>query len=246
MKIRFPHRGPRTAGALALALALGACGSAPPIPDWQLTAKASADHAVEAALSGDARVEAREFDRARAETARTGRADQVARVELLRCAAQVATLRFEPVCAGFEPLRVDAGDAERAYAAYLIARPDPAQIALLPESQRVVASALLARAATSAAASTAPAAMDAGRLRAIADPLARLVAAAVALRGDVASPAVVDVAIDTASQQGWRRALLAWLEFKRLAAERRGDGETAGAVRRRIDLVTGSGAGAAR
>jgi hypothetical protein len=45
----------------------------------------------------------------------------VARAELIRCAAQVASLVFER-CAGFEALRADAGGQERDYADYLEGR----------------------------------------------------------------------------------------------------------------------------
>src|SRR5690606_26186324 len=85
----------------ALGLALAACGNTPQPPQWQMNAKGSAERATEAWLVGDSRIEAAEFARARAEVARTGRADLVARVELLRCATRVAVLDFDP-CAGFE------------------------------------------------------------------------------------------------------------------------------------------------
>jgi len=86
------------------------------MPDWQVSAVGHVERFTQALLRGDARVEAREFDLARAEVARTGRPELVARVELTHCAARVASLDFAP-CTGFEPLRADAGEAERAYAA---------------------------------------------------------------------------------------------------------------------------------
>jgi hypothetical protein len=64
-------------------LVLTACAGAPPPPDWQMNAKGSLDRAAEAYLSGNSRREALEFARARAELARTGRADLLARSELL-------------------------------------------------------------------------------------------------------------------------------------------------------------------
>jgi hypothetical protein len=117
--------------ALFTALLAG-CSSAPPQPDWQMNARGSLERSLEAYFSGDHRVEAREFERARAEVARTGRPDLVARAELMRCASRVASLVLEP-CAGFEPLRPDAPPAERAYADYLAGR-QPLDTAQLPPS----------------------------------------------------------------------------------------------------------------
>ena len=199
---------------------LAGCSSGPKVPDWKINAIGHVERFTEAYLKGDHRVEAREFELARAETARTGKPDQVARIELNRCATRVASLVFEP-CAGFEPLRADAGDAERAYADYLDGRVlTAAQAALLPEHHRAVA-------AGAASAALPPA--D--------DPLGRLIAAGVLLRRTQSSPAVVEQAVETASHQGWRRPLLAWLGVQARLAEQRGDAAEAARVRRRMDLV---------
>ncbi len=208
--------------ALAACTLLAACASGPPVPDWQANAKDSLDRATTAYLKGDMRVADVEFARARGEVARTGRADLLARVELAQCAARVASLVFEP-CERFEPLRADAPPAERAYADYLGARIKQQDIALLPPAQRAAAS------ASGEAAGAA--------VQAIGDPLSRLVAAGVLLQSGRASPAVISQAIDTASAQGWRRPLLAWLGVQLLRAEKAGDSDAAQRLRRRIGIV---------
>ena len=90
-------RAPVRLAVIGCALLLAACSSKPPVPDWQMNAQAAATKATEAYLSGNARVEQLEWERARAEVARTGRADLLARLELMRCAAQVASLVVAPV-----------------------------------------------------------------------------------------------------------------------------------------------------
>lgn len=210
----------RALTAIIFTVMLAGCSSGPKVPDWKINAIGHVERFTEAYLKGDARVEAREFDLARAETARTAKPEQVARIELNRCATRVASLVFEP-CTGFEPLRAAAGDAERAYADYLDGRVlTAAQAALLPEHHRAVA-------AGAASAALPPAG----------DPLGRLIAAGVLLRRTQASPAVVEQAVDTASNQGWRRPLLAWLGVQARLAEQRGDATEAARVRRRMDLV---------
>ncbi len=198
-----------------------ACSSAPKPPDWQLDAKSAADRFQDAQLKGDTRAAQGEFALARRETAATGRPELVARVELLRCALQTASLNFDP-CTGFDALSADAAPPELAYAAYLAGQPLSAeQRALLPAAQQAVPEGEGAAAA----------------LAAMADPLSQLVAAGVLLRRKQATPAVVQLAVDTASHQGWRRPLLAWLGVQAKQADAAGQTERAQALRRRMDLV---------
>ena len=79
----------------------------------------------------------------------------------------------------------------------------------------------------------------ASTLQALADPLSRLVGAAVLLQAGAAGPAVATLAVDTASAQGWRRPLLAWLGLQRQRAATAGNAEAAARLQRRIDLVLG-------
>lgn len=215
--------------AAVLALALTACAGTP-VPDWQMNAHGALQRAVAAQLAGNERVARAEFDRARSEIAATGRVDLMARAELTRCAAQAASLQFEP-CAGFERLRPDAPLAEQAYADLLSGRLTPAQRPLLPAAQQA-----LAQPGRSADA-------DLAALQAVAQPLSRLLGAALVLRDGRASPALLQLAVDTASEQGWRRPLLAWLRQQQQAAERSGDAAEASRLGRRIELVL-QGAGA--
>ncbi|WP_439517156.1 hypothetical protein [Hydrogenophaga sp.] len=201
-------------------VALTACASKPPAPEWQMNAKSSAERAAEAWLVGDARIEAVEFARARREITSTGRADLLARAELLRCATRVASLVFEP-CAGFDALAQDAAPAEQAYARYLQGAATPADAAVLPEVHRPLVT------------STAP---DAA-VAAIQDPLSQLVAAGVLLKTGRATPGVIGAAVDTASARGWRRPLLAWLGVQRDRAQAAGASEEAARLQRRMNLV---------
>lgn len=207
------------AGAIAV---LAACADKPRVPDWQLNASGALERYVNAALTGDAKVEPVEFERARNELASTGQPGMVARAELTRCAVRLASLDLGP-CEGFEPLRSDSPAPERAYADYLAGRITPADVALLPPQHRAVA-------------------MEQGdvtSVKTITDPLSRLVAAGVLFRLGRASPEVLVLASDTASTQGWRRPLLAWLGVQAMRAEQAGAVDEAQRLRRRMALVTG-------
>jgi hypothetical protein len=180
---------------------LAACGNKPRQPDWLVNADGAQERYQRAYLSGRDRVATAEFTRLRSEVASTGEPGQVARVELTRCAMQVATLDFQP-CAGFEPLRVDAPATERAYADFLAGTLQPARAEQLAKEYRGLA--------------------GGDALKKMDDPVSRLIAAAVLLRTGRADPQVLQLAADTASEQGWRRAVLAWLGAQAMRAEQAG------------------------
>ncbi len=197
---------------------LASCAGATPPPDWQLNAHLSLKNFEAAYLAGNSRVADAEFARARSELSSTGRADLVARAELTRCALQTASIAFED-CPAFRSLALDAGAPERAYREYLAGRWQGLDVNLLPEQHRQV--------------------ILGGALPI--DPMARLVAAGASLRAGKASPASIAAAIDTASANGWRRPLLAWLGIEEKRASSAGDNEAAARIRRRMELISKGG-----
>ena len=180
----------------ALLLLAGCAGGSPP-PDWQLNAAGSLKIFQRHYLDGDTKAAEAEFARARREIRRTGRGDILARAELVRCAARVASLEFDD-CPGFEALRSEAGAEEVSYAEFLAGR---------------------------------------GERAAADDPLSRLVAAGVQFRTGKISPAQIGAAVETASAQGWRRPLLAWLGVQARRAEAAGDAEALRKLRQRIEMI---------
>lgn len=181
-----------------LALVAG-CSSAPPAPDWQSNAAQALQAYQRLYLAGDTATAEAEFRRAKAELARTGRPELLARAELFRCAVRTASLELDE-CPAFEALRGEAGREDVAYKAYLDGK---------------------------------------GQHAASAEPLSRLVAAAVGLKKGALDPASIDNAVAAASAQGWRRPLLAWLAVQLKRAEGAGDAEAAARIRRRMALVSG-------
>jgi hypothetical protein len=208
--------------AAALLLACAGCAVAP-APAWQSEARDALDAFTAAYLAGDTRMAQRHFDAARAAVAGTGRADLVARVELVRCAIGTAALDAQ-ACATADAMRAELADGERAYAEFLEGKADPARAAKLPGQYQPLAKA----------------ADDAARLKAlaqIADPVSRLVAAGALFRGGRLPPQGVAIAVDTASDQAWRHPLLAYLNVQAKLAEATGDAAALEAVRKRLDLV---------
>ncbi|CAH0172644.1 hypothetical protein SRABI118_01034 [Massilia sp. Bi118] len=208
----------KTALTMLLALALAGCASKPQPPDWQPNAKSALDGFTDAWLHGDTAAADAEFARARRETASTGRFDNVAQVELVRCAARAAALVYD--CPGYTALAPDATPAQQAYAAYLAGQWQGLNAGLLPEQHRAV--------------------VTSGSLAGVQDPLARLVAAGALMKAGKITPADIANAVDTASNQGWRRPLLAWLGVQEQRAQAAGDAAAVQQIRRRIALASES------
>lgn len=213
--------------ASLLAMLLAGCAGTPKPPAWQSSAHESLQSFSSAYLSGNTRVADLEFARARSELAATGRASLVAQAELIRCATRVASLEFGP-CTGFEAIAEDAGPTEHSYAAYIAGRWQGLDPALLPAHHR----ALLTKGAPASGKS---------QLSGIDDPLALLVAAGALLQNGRLTPADIELATETASTQGWRRPLLAWLGVQAQRAQQAGALDAYARIQRRIELVTNTG-----
>ncbi|CAN7350134.1 hypothetical protein [Massilia sp. LjRoot122] len=209
----------RICAFLAVAM-LAACAGKPLPPDWQADAKGALDGSVDDYLKGHTAAAAAGFRSARTATTSTGRPDYVAQVELVRCAARVASLDFDD-CPGYAALAQEATPEQRAYADYLYGRWEGLNGALLPEQHRPV--------------------LASGQVAGVADPLARLVAAGAAFKAGRITPEGMAQAIDTASNQGWRRPLLAWLGVQAQRAEAAGNAQEVQRIRRRIALASGQG-----
>ena len=208
---------------LSCAVLVSACASKPVPPDWQANAHGALKDFSTAYLTGNSRVASLEFARARSEIASTGRADLIARAELVRCATRVASLEFDN-CAGMAGLTDDTGTAERAYAAFLNGNWQGLDAAALPAQHRA-----LVTAGNEASRNAA--------LAGIHDPLAQLVAAGVLFQMGQLAPAGIAAAVNTASEQGWRRPLLAWLGVQAQRAEAAGDADAKARIQRRMDLI---------
>lgn len=193
-------------------LLLAACTHQPPPPDWLLTARSAGEQHARLYLEGRDRLAQSQLQTARAAVSRTGNASAMARIELHACAARIASLQ-SPACPAFQPLADDAGQAENAYFRHLTGQMAEGDLALLPATQQA-------------------AWRNPSSLSDITDPLSRLLAAAVLLHAGRLPPAAYQIAIDTASQQGWRRPLAHWLQLEEERLNRAGDAAAAAAMAR--------------
>jgi hypothetical protein len=167
------------------------------------------------------------FKKAVEEIKKSGDLDLLGKVWLTRMALQVAVMD-EPEDGDYPKIEAaQSVPANRNF--YLFLKGDAAADgALLPAQYHTFLPALHGGNATEAGAAAAK----------IGDPLSRLIAAGLTIRRHPENEALLRTAVETASRNGWKRALLAWL--KRLGAfyEASGEAAKAAAIRQRIDLIT--------
>ena len=208
---------------ISVVLLLTACAGGQMPPEWQSQSHASLERFRQHYLEGNARLAGRSFAEAKAAVASTGRPELAARAELVRCALGTAALDVD-ACMGFESTRSDATAEDQAYGDFVSGRLREQDVSRLPSQYRGIATARDEAARNKA-------------MQQIADPVSRLVAAGALFRLARLSPEGLTTAIDTASAQGYRRPLLAYLNVQAKRAESTGDAAALQSIQKRIDLV---------
>ena len=226
--------------SVALATSLFGCSGAAIKPAWQTDTSSATQAATRAFLAGQSKVADIQFAQAKQAVSSTGKLEEVIKLTLLRCALEAAALTQTP-CEEIEGIgtymsALDAASqtALRSYGRYLQgAALDEDERRSLPSGQTAMADHLAL--ATGGGKATTQV------LLAIEQPLSRLVAAGVWLRQQPASQnvplAVIAVAVDTASEQGWRRPLAAWLALQVRSARAAGDAVLERRALTRLEVV---------
>ena len=209
--------------AIVAAALLSACAGGAQPPNWQSQSHAALERFRQQYLEGDTRKAERSFAESKAALASTGKPELAARLELVRCALGTAALDVE-ACLGFESVKDDATVADQAYGDFVSGRLDERDTPKLPSQYRAVASARDDVARNKA-------------MQQIADPVSRLVAAGALFRLAQLSPDGLSAAIETASEQGYRRPLLAYLNVQARLAQSAGDTAALQSIQKRIELV---------
>jgi hypothetical protein len=208
-------------------LLLAGCG-AKPAPVWIAAGHKQLETFKQDFLTGrEPAITEIHFRKAVEEIKKGGDADLLGKAWLTRMALQVAVR--EELEEG-EYLKTEAAEmvpANRNFYRFLKGDAATVDVSLLPESYRPFWVTL--RNGDAAKAGVAVAAIE--------DPLSRLIASGLAVRHRLENDAILQIAVETASQNGWKRALLAWLEKLKSSHEAAGDAAKASAIQSRIDLM---------
>lgn len=211
----------------AMCFTLAACGSGPKAPDWKQDSVSLIERYQKAELKGQNTLAERYFEQALAATGSAARLEETARLHLIRCATRQASLSLE-ACTGYlEYARLATTPADEAYHLFLSGQWDKLDAARLPPQYRSFAS-------------NRDPAKNLSLLQSISDPLSRLVASSIMVSRKQADDTMLQLAADTASEQGWRKPLLVYLKLLQARATQKADSVEAEKLRARIKLVEDS------
>lgn len=199
---------------------LSACSSAPPSKDWSNNSYADQQSAIKYILLGESKKAQAAITQLRKNLSVTARTDLAAKTELILCATQQAALIMPP-CENFEKLKPDAKPTELAYAQFLSGQWNTMAVQLLPGQYQALVQ------------HPHPESQLAG----IESPLSRLIAGSVLLQKNQLSANGLELMVSTASNEGWRKPLLAWLSVQLKVFEQNQDTQAAILVKRRIQML---------
>jgi hypothetical protein len=217
-----------TRGACLFLFCLLFAGCAQPIPAWIDAGHQQIETFKRDFLTGaQPLVTELHFKKGVEEIKKAGDLDRLGRAWLTRMALQAAAL--EPMEEG-EYLRIEAAGpvaVNRNFNLFLKGELAAVDVTLLPEQYREIPPALRGGNANEAV----------KKVTLIEDPLSRLIAAAVALRSHPQNESLLSAAVETASRNGWKRVLLAWLTRQAEYYDSAGDAARSALILQRIELM---------
>jgi hypothetical protein len=213
--------------SLAFLLLVG-CGSRT-TPEWVLSGSQQLESYKRHYLAGGSPVVAeRHFQRALEELKKSGDLNLLGKAWLTRMALQVAVLAYPEEGEYGKIAAAEPNPANSNYHGFLNRNLAKVNGALLPAQYRSYLKALQQRDLLQ---------VEKEIIALADDSLSQLIAAGLAVRSQLESEKILLSAVHAASQNGWKRALLAWLERLQSWYEARGNAGAAAAVRQRIDLI---------
>lgn len=210
---------------LSLILLLPGCGSKP-APQWIESGHKQLETFKQDFLTGRvASITESHFRRSVEEIKKSGDTDLLEKAWLTRMALQAAVLTEMDAGEYLKLEAVQRVPGNRAF--YLFLKGEQTDVSLLPASYRPFWTAFGGGDVQKMTVA----------ISAIDDPLSRLIAGSLVVRRGWATEAILLKGVDDASQQGWKRALLAWLEQLKSFHEAAGEAQKAAVIAARIDLI---------
>ena len=212
---------------LLSALMICACGSSTPVPEWKSKAYEQLDIYKTSFLTGKEESTEPHFEKARREIASGNDLGLLTIAYLTQYALHTASLETFDSSEFAKLYRLEPNPPDMAYCHFLKGNFSAVDIHALPVRYAGVMKAASSKDLTLA--SREIAAMD--------DPLSRLIACGVWVRYLPADENILQIGIDTASANGWRRPLWAYLGKLQNYYLEKGDPAKAGIVAERLKLL---------
>lgn len=210
----------------AFLILFAGCGSKP-VPDWTYAAFNQLEDYKKNYLSGKEYIAELHFNKAVNEIKKSGDLDILARAYLTKCAVQAAALEKID---DREYLKIDIAQPlsqNRSFYNFLIGNLDRVDEKLLPvQYQGFFKTYRNGRLADMT-----------DEISKIADPLSKLITTGFLVQQDKCNEGCLKIAVDTASRNGWKKALLIYLEKLQYFYETKKETEKATNVRNKIELI---------
>ena len=212
---------------MAVFLLLAGCGTTKPTPSWFSTGSSQLDNYKKHYLGGQDKIAALEFNDALKEIKKSGDLEILGRAYLIRMALQTAALQ-DLTSAEYEQIKaVQPSPANENFYAFLQGKIAQVDEKMLPGQYLNFIEALRRQEADL-------------RLRAIEqldDPLSRLIAVGILLRLGQENEALLNKAVATASAEGWKKALIAYLARLQAFYAAHQEGAKARDIEQRLKLI---------
>jgi len=217
----------QTIYACLMVILICSCTSRP-VPVWKTASVTHLEHFKTSYLTGDDTRASRAFSRAVAEIKTSGNITVLARAYLIQCAVKTAALETS-LCSNYKQLVAHTSDvADRNFSLFLQSNLDHVSADVLPGRYRPFFHALREGSIEDINAT----------IGTIADPLSRLIASGVSVAKRRYDLVTLQRAAETASEQGWKRALVAYLEQMKRLYERTGESIKADKLQQQITIIT--------
>jgi len=212
---------------LLFAFLICSCGSASPVPEWKDNAhRYLKDYKINF-LAGKEDASEPHFIKARKEIASGNDLSLLATAYLTKYALHTASLESFDAVEFAKLQRLEPNAANMSYCHFLKGNFNAADVQELPARYAGIVKAAAGKDATLAA----------REMAAIDDPLSRLIACGVWVRYMPYDENILQMAINTASANGWRRPLWAYLDKLQTYYLERGDISKAGIIKDRLELL---------
>jgi hypothetical protein len=202
---------------------LAGCGGKTPPPDWKVDSADLIDRYKKHELRGENLLADRYFQQAVNAAGGAGQVAETARLWLVRCAVRRASLDDDDCSEYAELARFGTTEEDRAYYRFLTLDWSGVDASRLPKHYAALVSG--------------PADKRHAQVEGISAPLSRLLAASLVVKRGEADDALLSLATETASAEGWKRPLLVYLKLSEKRASERQDEAALAAIQARIRLV---------
>lgn len=212
---------------LISALLVCSCASTTPVPAWKDNAYRYLDEYKTSFLTGKEESTEPHFIKARREIAAGNNLNLLTIVYLTQYALRTASLENFDSSEFAKLYRLESNAADMAYCHFLKGNFSAVDVNVLPARYAGVWKAAAGRDLT----------MAAREIAVIDDPLSRLVACGVWIRYLSSDETILQIAISTASANGWRRPLWAYLEKLQTYYLESGNMGKANSIKQRLELL---------